>query len=63
MGQYFDRFEVEIYDLKGSLILQKEIHHQRIFPFTIEEEFEDYKKVINAAADFNKAVIYLTEKS
>tara|TARA_R110002072_G_scaffold200416_6_gene358166 strand:- start:2437 stop:5253 length:2817 start_codon:yes stop_codon:yes gene_type:complete len=37
MGQYFDRFEVEIYDLKGSLILQKEIHHQRIFPFTIEE--------------------------
>lgn len=27
------------------------------------EEFEDYKRVVNAAADFNKVVIYLTKKA
>ena len=36
-----------------------ERYHKIHFPV---EQYEDYRKVINAAADFNKIVIYLEEK-
>ena len=50
------------YVVEGNLLtVDIEEYYKRI-EYTVEE-FEDYKKVINAAADFNKTVIYLTEKS
>lgn len=50
------------YSVEGNLLtVEIEEYYKRI-AYTADE-FEDYKKVINAAADFNKVVIYLTEKS
>lgn len=50
------------YAVDGNILtVDIEEYYKRI-DYT-KEEFEDYKKVINAAADFNKVVIYLTSKS
>ena len=49
------------YTLDGNeLNIKIDEYYSRIF-FEIDE-FEAYKKVINAAADFNKVVLYLTQK-
>lgn len=50
------------YKLEGNLLIVEVEEYYKRIEYS-KEEFEDYKKVINAAADFNKAVIYLTEKS
>lgn len=50
------------YKVEGNkLTVEVDEYYSRI-DFKVEE-FEDYKKVINAAADFNKVVIYLSKKS
>jgi hypothetical protein len=52
---------ISSYSLEGNIVTVTcdERYHKIHFPVA---QYEDYRKVINAAADFNKIVIYLNEK-
>ena len=48
------------YELNGNVLSVKNIEYYDALNYPIEK-FEDYKSVINAAADFNKIVVVLEE--
>jgi len=52
---------VSKYTLNGNVldVIINETYHGVNYPL---EQFEDFKKVINAAADFNKVVLVLEKK-
>ena len=59
-GEKVMAFESD-YTLEGNLlkVVCDEYYTQNILPV---ELFEEYRKVINAAADFNKVVLYLEKE-
>ena len=52
---------ISSYSLDGNVltVICDERYHKIHFPVS---QYEDYRRVINAAADFNKIVVYLEEK-